>query len=58
MGRRLYERVGEFLREGGLTVATGRFGERMVVSVENEGPVTIILDTDEGAAAGDPGEVS
>ena len=57
-GRRLYERVGEFLREGGLTVATGRFGGRMVVSIENEGPVTIILDTDEGAPAGDPGEVS
>ena len=57
-GRRLYERVGEFLREGGLTVATGRFGGRMVVSIENEGPVTIILDTDEGADAGDPGEVS
>jgi hypothetical protein len=24
----------------------------MMVSIENEGPVTIILDTDEGAAAG------
>ena len=57
-GRRLYERVGEFLREHGLSVATGRFGSRMVVSVENEGPVTINLDTDEGAPAGDPGEVS
>ncbi len=56
-GRRLYERVGELLREEGLTVATGRFGERMTVSIENEGPVTIILDTDEGAAAGGPGEV-
>jgi D-tyrosyl-tRNA(Tyr) deacylase len=51
-GRRLYERVGGLLREEGLTVATGRFGERMMVSIENEGPVTIILDTDEGAAAG------
>jgi len=57
-GRRLYERVGEFLRECGLTVATGRFGGRMIVSIENEGPVTIILDTDEGVPAGDPGEVS
>ncbi len=57
-GRRLYERVGELLREEGLTVATGRFGERMMVSIENEGPVTIILDTDEGAAAGGAGEVS
>ena len=57
-GRRLYERVGELLREEGLTVATGRFGERMIVSLENEGPVTIILDTEEGAAAGAAGEVS
>ena len=57
-GRRLYERVGEFLREEGLTVATGRFGSRMAVSLENEGPVTIILDTEEGAAAGGAGEVS
>jgi len=57
-GRRLYERVGELLKEEGLTVATGRFGERMTVSIENEGPVTIILDTDEGAATGGPGEVS
>jgi len=47
-GRRLYELVAELLREGGLSVATGRFGERMVVSIENEGPVTIVLDTDEG----------
>jgi len=57
-GRRLYERVGELLREESLTVATGRFGERMTVSIENEGPVTIILDTDDGAAAGGPGDVS
>jgi len=57
-GRRLYKRVSEFLREEGLTVATGRFGERMTVSIENEGPVTIILDTDEGVATGGPGEVS
>jgi D-tyrosyl-tRNA(Tyr) deacylase len=57
-GQRLYERVAEFLREGGLTVATGRFGRRMAVSMENDGPVTIILDTDEGAAVGDSGEVS
>ena len=57
-GRRLYERVGELLRKEGLAVATGRFGERMVISIENEGPVTIILDTDEGAAGGGGGEVS
>jgi D-aminoacyl-tRNA deacylase len=27
-------------------VATGVFGAKMLVQIENEGPVTIILDTD------------
>jgi D-tyrosyl-tRNA(Tyr) deacylase len=49
-GERLYKEVGRLLRERGLPVETGRFGERMMVSIENEGPVTIILDTREGAA--------
>jgi D-tyrosyl-tRNA(Tyr) deacylase len=47
-GKRLYEDVGRLLRERGLPVETGRFGERMMVSIENEGPVTIVLDTREG----------
>lgn len=47
-GKRLYEEVGGLLRERGLPVETGRFGERMLVSIENEGPVTIVLDTREG----------
>jgi D-tyrosyl-tRNA(Tyr) deacylase len=47
-GERLYEEVGRLLRERGLRVETGRFGDRMLVSIENEGPVTIILDTREG----------
>jgi D-tyrosyl-tRNA(Tyr) deacylase len=57
-GRHLYERVGELLREEGLTVATGRFGERMMVSIDNEGPVTIVLDTIEGTTSGGAGEVT
>jgi D-tyrosyl-tRNA(Tyr) deacylase len=44
-GRRLYELVGELLVSEGIPVATGRFGARMRVSIENEGPVTIILDS-------------
>ena len=52
-GERLYERVVELLREGGLAVSTGSFGERMVVSLENEGPVTIILDSARPATDGD-----
>jgi D-tyrosyl-tRNA(Tyr) deacylase len=33
------------LRERGLRVATGRFGARMLVDIQNDGPVTILLDT-------------
>lgn len=44
-GERLYELVRESLVSEGLTVEVGRFGERMRVSIENDGPVTIILDT-------------
>ena len=29
----------------GLKVATGRFGERMLVEIHNDGPVTILLDS-------------
>lgn len=41
----LVERVGELLRERGIEVATGRFGADMQVSLVNDGPVTLILDT-------------
>ena len=51
-GERLYERVAELLRKGGLTVATGTFGTRMLVSLDNEGPVTIILDSGDRSPAG------
>lgn len=40
----LYERFVEFLREGGVTVATGRFGRHMLVRIHNDGPVTLILE--------------
>jgi D-tyrosyl-tRNA(Tyr) deacylase len=33
------------LRERGLRVETGRFGADMLVRLENDGPVTIILDS-------------
>ena len=39
--------VAERLRQGGVTVAEGRFGARMVVRLVNEGPVTILLDSRE-----------
>ena len=42
----LFERFVGDLREEGVTVQTGVFGAGMRVSLVNEGPVTIILDTD------------
>ena len=43
----LYEAFCAELREAGVAaVATGRFGARMLVEIANDGPVTILLDTD------------
>jgi D-tyrosyl-tRNA(Tyr) deacylase len=36
----------EELRTRGLKVATGRFGAKMVVDLANDGPVTIVVDSD------------
>jgi D-aminoacyl-tRNA deacylase len=44
-GRRLYEDVVRELRESGLAVATGEFQAMMRVQLENDGPVTILLDS-------------
>jgi D-tyrosyl-tRNA(Tyr) deacylase len=43
----LYGKVIELLRSEGFTVETGEFGADMLVASENDGPVTILLDTDE-----------
>ena len=43
----LYERVIEKCREAGFHVETGEFGADMQVTSQNDGPVTIILDTRE-----------
>jgi D-tyrosyl-tRNA(Tyr) deacylase len=37
------------LRAEGLTVETGIFGGRMLVSLDNEGPVTLVVDVEEGS---------
>ena len=42
---RLYELTVELFRETGLRVETGRFGEHMLVDLQNDGPVTIMLDS-------------
>lgn len=41
----LYDRFVAALRARGLTVATGRFRADMRVFVENDGPVTILIDS-------------
>ena len=45
----LYEAFIARCRESGLPVETGEFGADMQVSLVNEGPCTIVIDTDEWA---------
>ena len=42
---RLYEKFVEYIGEYGLKVETGVFQEHMIVHIENDGPVTILLDS-------------
>jgi D-aminoacyl-tRNA deacylase len=44
--RKLYQEFSEALRQLGVTVASGVFGAMMSVELVNEGPVTILLDSD------------
>jgi D-tyrosyl-tRNA(Tyr) deacylase len=44
--RRLYDYFVERVRAAGLRCATGRFQEMMDVELLNDGPVTILLDSD------------
>ncbi len=44
--RRLYELFVERIRLAGLRCETGRFQEMMQVELANEGPVTILLDSE------------
>jgi len=43
--RPLFDRVVELIRREGCTVQTGVFGATMRVTLTNEGPVTILLDS-------------
>ncbi|KRN75783.1 D-tyrosyl-tRNA(Tyr) deacylase [Weissella kandleri] len=45
MANELYEKFNQGLRMGKITVATGRFGTDMQVDFVNDGPVTILLDS-------------
>ncbi len=41
----LYEEFVKMLKESGLKIETGEFGAHMNVEIENDGPVTILLDS-------------
>ncbi|HEY2438018.1 MAG TPA: D-aminoacyl-tRNA deacylase, partial [Solirubrobacteraceae bacterium] len=45
----LYESFVNRFRERGIETGTGSFGAVMRVSIENDGPVTLVLSTDEWA---------
>lgn len=44
----LYEAFNQTVREQGVQVETGEFGAMMNVNLVNQGPVTIILETENG----------
>jgi D-tyrosyl-tRNA(Tyr) deacylase len=45
LAERLYEQFVAVVHEAGIEVATGRFREHMLVSLVNDGPVTLWIDT-------------
>jgi D-tyrosyl-tRNA(Tyr) deacylase len=45
LAEKLYRRFVDRLIAAGLTVETGRFGARMIVSLNNDGPVTFLLES-------------
>lgn len=44
LARQLYEQFVEKLRQSNLRVETGKFGAMMQVQIENDGPVTLLLE--------------
>lgn len=48
----LYEKFIKKLKNKGIKVKTGEFGAMMNVSLVNEGPITIIVDTERASAQG------
>lgn len=45
LANRLYEEFVQYVEKQGIRVATGVFQTEMVVSLDNHGPVTILLDS-------------
>lgn len=48
LAKELYNLFVEKLRSSGLKLETGEFGAMMQVSIENDGPVTLILEKEAG----------
>jgi D-tyrosyl-tRNA(Tyr) deacylase len=51
VGRKLFDELVAKVRALGLPVETGRFGADMKVEIENDGPVTFIIDSREARKA-------
>ncbi|MFN4033875.1 MAG: D-aminoacyl-tRNA deacylase [Fimbriimonadales bacterium] len=47
-GRTLYEQFCAALREAGVSVQTGVYGAQMQVRLQNDGPITLIVETPQG----------
>lgn len=47
LAKKLYEHFNEQIKQQGVQVETGRFGEMMDVQFTNVGPVTLLLDSKE-----------
>jgi D-tyrosyl-tRNA(Tyr) deacylase len=47
-GRELFDQLVAAVRALGVPVETGRFGADMLVSIVNDGPVTVIVDSTQG----------
>jgi D-tyrosyl-tRNA(Tyr) deacylase len=45
IAKAIFDMTVELFRETGLRVETGRFQERMLVEIQNDGPVTIMVDS-------------
>lgn len=44
--RRLFDHCVEFIKSQGINIQTGDFGADMLVNIENDGPCTILLDSE------------
>jgi len=44
IARPLVERFADLLREQGVLAQTGEFGAHMLVEIDNDGPVTILME--------------